>query len=174
MKTQIVLPLAFAITTLCFGAAAHAAQDAAPIGDAVTAAVSADAGAGPVADAGPEAPATAEPATAGEALDSLGELVQAVRSGHWRMVAGLSLSLLMFGFNWARKNVKWLKGKLAGDRAGALSLIALAVAGGLLTSLASDAPLDFKLIAGALWTAVEAAGIFLLIKKVFKPKPSDA
>lgn len=94
------------------------------------------------------------------------------------MAAALALSLIMIGWNKARKESRWLKGKLAGDRAGALSLIALAIAGGLVTGLISSSELDWKLLLGSVWTAVDAAGIFLLIKKVWKPSdppnPADA
>jgi hypothetical protein len=90
------------------------------------------------------------------------------------MAAALLLSLLMFGWNYARKEVAWLKERLAGDRAGAISLLALAVAGGLLTALSAEAPLDVTMLVGSLWTAVEAAGIFLLLKKIWKPGKSTA
>jgi hypothetical protein len=103
-------------------------------------------------------------------VGALTQLVEAVRTGQWRMAAAVALSLLMFGWNWLRKT-DWLKSKidLSKDRAGAISVLALAVAGGLLTSLAADAPLDYKMVLGGLWTAVEAAGLFVLIKKIWKP-----
>lgn len=124
------------------------------------------------------APATSEDLTAdlpvppGEAdpVGALTKLVQAIRNGQWRMAAAAFLSLLMFGWNYARKNQSWLKERVAGDRAGAISLIALAVAGGLLTALAAEATLDYKLVLGTVWTAVEAAGIFTLLKKIWSPK----
>ena len=113
--------------------------------------------------------ATPQPVVEKAPTDLLGEVIQGARGGHWRMVGAAALSLLMFGFNWARKNVGWMKKKLAGDRAGAISLLVMALAGGLLLTLRSDAPLDFKTLTTALWTAAEAAGVFTLVKKIWKP-----
>jgi len=107
-------------------------------------------------------------------MDMLATVVSAVRSGHWRMAAAAILGLLMFGFNWARKNIGWLKSRLDGDRAGAISLIAIALAGGFVAALTSGAPLDVAMLVGSLWTAVDAAGIFLLNKKVISPSDAAA
>jgi hypothetical protein len=129
-----------------------------------------DAGAPGASEGAPETPKP-DPVSEAESNPAgmLFDLVSAVRSGQWRMAAALALSLLMFGWNWTRKNVSWFKERLAGDRAGAISVLVLALAGGLVTSLVADAPLDFKLVAAGLWTAAEAVGIFVLLKKIWKP-----
>jgi hypothetical protein len=122
----------------------------------------------------PVKPDSEQPAAADDPLGTFAKMVAGVRSGKWRVAAALCLSLVMLGFNWLRKNVKWMKTRLAGDRAGAISLLALAVGGGLLTALSGSAPLDATMIAGAVWTAVEAAGFFLLVKKIWRPSDKGA
>lgn len=128
-----------------------------------------EAGGAAEAGAGSKDPGPVE-AAEGDPLGSLGKLLEAIRSGHWRMAAALFLSLLMLGWNRARKEVGWLKERMSGDRAGAISVLAIAVVGGLITALASSSPLDYKLLLGSVWTAVDAAGIFLLVKRIWKPK----
>lgn len=154
-------------------AGAPAAEPAAdgPAGG-LTAAPDGEPSASPASPGEPDTAAPSDPSD--DPVGTLGKLVDAIRSGHWRMAAALFLSLLMFGWNYARKEVGWLKKRLAGDRAGAISLLALAVAGGLLTALSAEAPLDAKMLIGSLWTAVEAAGLFLLLKKIWKPDKSTA
>lgn len=102
-------------------------------------------------------------------VDTATQIVNDMRSGDWRHAIAGMLTLLMFIWNWARKNVSWLSGKLAGDRAGALSVLVIAVVGSLAMTLGGDAPLDYKTLLAGLWTAVESAGIFTLLKRIFMP-----
>jgi len=156
----------------CGGALALPGADAAPNHPADAAALGAES---------PERPALAPTAAADAAvaraasdpIGVVGELIKTARTGHIRMAAALALSLLMFAWNWARKNIGWLKKRMSGDRAGAISLIGLAVAGGVLSALVVDSPLDVKLVVGSVWTAVDAAGLFLLVKRIFKSKPEE-
>ena len=166
---SFIVPAALAGGLVLATAAAYAQPDAAPSLDAAAEPVPVAVDAGPPATNAEEKAPAQPPETASEALGVFMELVEAIRGGHWRMAAAFTLSLLMFCFNYARKNWTWLKDRLAGDRAGAISLIALALAGGFLTALFSDAPFDLTQVLGALWTAVEAAGIFVLLKKIIKP-----
>jgi hypothetical protein len=131
----------------------------------------------PATEALEEAPAD-EPSKADELITKASaepvtvalELYKAAKGGNWRYASALMLVLLMFGWNKARKS-EWLKEKvdLSGDRAGAISVLALGLAGGVLTALVADAPLDFALFAGAIWTAVSGAGVFLVVKKIIFP-----
>lgn len=156
-----------------------AAQPAVPVDASVAADKAVDAGPAAVAapDAGSAPAATEElkaDPTVGPDVDvsTITKIVKDAKDGNWRAVAVGILSLFMFLWNWARKNVGFLKKKLAGDRAGAISLLVLAMVGGLLSTLASDVHLDAKTIIAGLWVAAEAAGVFLIVKKIFRP--SDA
>lgn len=108
-------------------------------------------------------PAPADPLTTG------GDLIQAVRSGQWRLAASLALALLMLLLGKAR-NASWSPFK--GDRGGAILVGLLAFAGALSTALATSAPLDWKLLLGTmgvLWTAV---GGYTWIKRIIWPAPA--
>lgn len=114
-------------------------------------------------DSAPDSAADGDPVETGNAM------IQAIKGGDWRHAVALFFTLLMMVWNWARKNVGWLKKRLAGDRAGAISVLVWAVVGGLVVALSDPGELGFALIAGSIWTAVEAIGFFVIAKKIFKP-----
>lgn len=170
IKKTMILSIVL-IVGLCVAATIAFAQgDAGSVEDAVSATVNA----APAADAQVADDLSPEVADAAEApeVDPVGtvtEIVRDMRSGDWRhAIAGL-LTLLMFGWNWARKNVSWLKEKIAGDRAGAISVVAIAVGGSLIMTLSGEDPLSYKTLLAGLWTAVESAGIFTLLTRIISP-----
>lgn len=122
-------------------------------------------------DPGPSASAPAtQPAVAPDAATWPGgpdELVEAFRSGDWRLVAAFALIALMIGLRRVREFVPQLRG----DRGGAILVMLLSLAGALSTSLATDAPVDAKMFLSAVaitWTAV---GGYTWIKRLIWPKP---
>jgi hypothetical protein len=97
---------------------------------------------------------------------ALGELVSAAKSGNWRYVLALSLSLLLVVFAKLRDKVKWFRG----DRGGAIAVMVLSIGGALATALASDASIDFKLFLGAAGIAWTAVGGYTWVKRLIWPK----
>jgi hypothetical protein len=122
------------------------------------------------ADGGPAVTAggPTSPVVSAEAdpLGTVGEIVKAARGGQWRLVAALALGLAMFGLGKVRGRVKWF----AGDRGGAVLVLLLALGGGFASALATSAPLDWRLVSGALSIGLTAAGGFNVLKKIAFPK----
>jgi len=111
-------------------------------------------------------PASAPEAAEKDPLGTLGQLVAAVRAGHWRLAASLALALLMVVLARVRDRIKWFRG----DRGGAALVGLLALGGALVSALSSSAPLDWKLFlgaAGVMWTAV---GGYTWVKRLLWPK----
>lgn len=180
MSAKYVLAVVLAVGLFVWGCVittAFAGQEEPEITD--TAAVAADtaapSGGGPYRDAGlysDGGPAIALEDVTGEksAAEMFTGTIKDIRSGNYRHGAGMILMLLMTGWNHLRKTNKRLKKKLSGDRAGAISLLVLALLGGLTAALTSTGELGFGMLAESFWTAVEAGGVFLLIRKIISPK----
>ena len=95
----------------------------------------------------------------------LGGLVDAVRSGQWRLVAALLLSLIMLGMTRMRTKIKWFRG----DRGGAVLVMLVSLCGALSTSLLTEAPIDFKMMLGAVGTTFTAVGGYTWIRRLLWP-----
>lgn len=113
-----------------------------------------------------EAPAADVPAPEMNPVDTLGDLVSAVKDGNWRLVVSLLLGIVMFAGAKFRDKISWFKG----DRGGAILAMILAMAGAVATALASDAAMDWKLFLGAAGVAWTAVGGYTWIKRLFWPK----
>ncbi len=127
-------------------------------------------GSGEPPPAGGEAKTPAEQVE-DDPLGSAAAFVNAIRKGNWRMAAALALALLMFGLSKAKIREK-LK-IFDGDRGGAILVMVLALAGAGSTTLATGAPLDWKLavtVIGIAWTAV---GGYTWIKQMIKPRDKN-
>jgi len=132
-----------------------------------------EAPAAPEAAEAPAEPAKATPVEAAE-KDPLGEaaeVVNAIKSGNWRMAAAGLLAFLMLGLGKIRGKVKWFDG----DRGGAVLVGILGFGGGLSTALASGVALDFQLFLGAFGVVFTAVGGYTWIKRLIWPqdKPSE-
>lgn len=93
-------------------------------------------------------------------------VLNAAKGGQWRLLAGLLLSLLVWGArSYGSKWVPWLKT----DRGGAALVLALALLGGLATVLSGDSTLSFGTLANALSMAFSAAGGWVVAKKLLAP-----
>lgn len=99
-------------------------------------------------------------------VGSAGELVGAIRSGQWRLVAALLLGFLMFALSKARDNTSWFRG----DRGGAILVGILAVGGALSTSLLSSGPIDWRLFVGSLGVMWTAVGGYTWAKRLIWPQ----
>ena len=178
MTTLHRIVLAALIVIACIATAAYTyAQEptvpALPAGDAPT-----------VDEAGIKAPPTpavtppgwveSEPTPAETAqadpIGTAGQLVADVRAGDWRHAAALVLALLMLGLGKLRNSWAPAKRFFGGDRGGAVLVGLLAVVGALSTALVADAPLDWRLFAGALMTAWTAVGGYIWVKRIWRPK----
>lgn len=156
IKISLIVLAGYLMMTSVALLTANAQSDAGP----VVAESGGDAGAvTPGTVATPTTPKTAEPEVMTE------DIIKAVRSGQWRMAASLALGLIMLFLGKVRDKVKWFKG----DRGGALLVALLAFAGALSTALASDAPLDWKLLLGTLGVMWTAVGGYSWIKKLIWP-----
>lgn len=128
-----------------------------------------------VAVANPEpapAPATGAPADnlSQDPLGTIDELVQAIRAGHWRLVAATILALAMLALAWVRSNWAPAEKYFGGDRGGAILVGILALGGAVSVALASDSPLDWRLFVGALGVMWTAVGGFTWVKRIWSPK----
>ena len=110
--------------------------------------------------------AWAESSIEAQPVDALMQLVTAAKEGNWRLVAALGLGLSMLVFNKVRPRIKWLKG----DRGGAVSVMAMSLAGAFSTALLTDAEMDLKLVVGAVGVAWTAAGGYTWMKRLLWPK----
>jgi len=122
----------------------------------------------PVADvAAVDAPAVA-PDVEADPVGSVERLLAHVRAGEWRMVAAFLIAFLMYGFSRfkIRDRVKWFRG----DRGGAVLVMLLALGAALSASLASQAPLDWRLFLGAVGVCWTAVGGFTWAKRLIWPK----
>ncbi len=96
-------------------------------------------------------------------------VLNAAKGGQWRLLAGLLLSLLVWGArSYGAKWVPWLKT----DRGGAALVLGAALLGGLATVLSGDSSLSLATLANALSMAFSAAGGWVIVKKLLAP--SDA
>jgi hypothetical protein len=118
-----------------------------------------------------EAPAEPKPAEVVEEdpIGSVMTLINHIRAGEWRLAAAIGLALLMFALARVRDKIKWFKG----DRGGAVLVMVLALAGTLSAALASDAALDWRLLAGALGLAWTAVGGVQWGKRIIWPKDDE-
>lgn len=133
--------------------------------------------AGPtIADNAPDpddkAPPTVPPGAAESSAFPGGpeEFVQALRSGDWRLVAAFALVAIMIGLRRIRDKVPWLQG----DRGGAIAVMLLSLAGAFTTSLSTDAPVDFKMVLGAVAIAWTAVGGYTWVKRLIWPADKPA
>lgn len=121
-------------------------------------------------DTGPAATAPAQPAVVPDTATFPGgpdELVQALRSGDWRLVAAFALIGIMIGLRRVRDKVPWFKG----DRGGAIMIMLLSLAGAFSTSLATSAPVDAKMVLSAVAIAWTAVGGYTWLKRLIWPAP---
>ncbi len=100
--------------------------------------------------------------------DPLIDLVMALREGDARLIAAAALSLLMAAAATARDKIAWLRG----DRGGAVLVMVLSFLGGLVTSLGSGAPVDFKMFLTALEIGLAAVGGYTWVRRLIWPKDS--
>jgi len=98
--------------------------------------------------------------------DSVGGLLEAIKAGNWKMVAGLVLSGLMYVLNKYRDSLKLF----SGDRGGAVLVMLLALGGGLATSLVAGVPVDLKMLLGAVGVAWTAVGGYTWLKRLIWPE----
>ncbi len=115
-----------------------------------------DAGTPPGAPGAPQAGETDEP------LDVLGQIVQAARSGNWRLVASGALVLVMFCLRRFRDRVTWF----GTSRGGATLAMGLALAGAFASALATSAPIDWRLVTGAIGVAFTGVGGYHWFRRV--------
>jgi hypothetical protein len=98
-------------------------------------------------------------------------MLSAVKSGQWRLLAGLLLIALVWAARkWGAGVMPWLKT----DRGGAFLVLLLAELGGLATTLAGDAPFTWGTLVNSLSMAFTAAGGFTVIKKLLAPSDKRA
>jgi hypothetical protein len=104
--------------------------------------------------------------------DDVEALVQAFRSGDWRLVAAFALIALMVGLRRIREKLPWFQG----DRGGAIMVMLLSLAGALSTSLATDAPVDVRMFLSAVAIAWTAVGGYTWLRRLIWPadKPPAA
>ncbi len=155
------------IILTCFGALALAQP-----GDSGPAPL--DAAAAPTTPALDKPATPAKPLTPAEAVEkdpvgTAGEVVQDLRAGNWREAAVGLLALVMFVLVRVRDKIKIFKG----DRGGAILLMVLALVGSLSVGLASEDPLDWRLILGAATAAWTAAGAVTWFKRLIWPKDAQ-
>lgn len=102
---------------------------------------------------------------AADGSDVLIDLVRAIRDGDARLVAAAAISLIMIGLAEHRSKIAWFRG----DRGGAILVMLLALGGGLVTSLGSGAPVDYKLFLTALEVALVSVGGYTWVRRVVRP-----
>lgn len=112
----------------------------------------------------PPPPAVTDPADA-TFPGGFDELVQAFRTGDWRLVAAFALIAVMIGLRRIRDKVPWFRG----DRGGAIMVMLLSLSGALSTSLAADQPVDAKLFLSAITIAWVAVGGYTWLKRLIWP-----
>ena len=137
---------------LALGAVSYAeAGDAGPAAEVVAAI---DAG----AVGGPVAPGAVDPAT--DPVGTLLKLVTAIRDTDWRLVAALALSLLIAGLRWVVARQWWEE---QSKRLKAATVLAISLAGALVTSLLAGAPVNVGMFLRAGEVAVLAGGGYALL-----------
>jgi len=97
-------------------------------------------------------------------------LVTAAKDGNWRIAAAAVLSLLMLGLSYTPVRSKLFKG----DRGGAILVLLLAVAGGVVTALVASVPISGALLLGSIGVAFTAAGGYQIIKRIIWPATEAA
>ena len=118
----------------------------------------------------PDKAIVVEELTPTEAAGVATDVVNDVRGGNWRhAVAGL-LVLVMFGLHKARDRIGWFKG----DRGGAILVGVLGFGGALSTWGFSDAPFDWMLMVGAMFTVWTSVGAYTWIKQIISPRDKSS
>ena len=102
-------------------------------------------------------------------IESIFELINYIKEGNWRIVAGFVLMGIMFGLNKWRERVPFFKG----DRGGAILVLVLALVSSVSAALFSNAGLDLELIVGAVSVAFSASGGYTIIKRIIWPKDKE-
>ncbi len=156
MKTLYLIPLLLAL--LAAPALAQPADDSTPPSDTAVPVPAADAPAGAAEEALPDVQE--------DPVGAVEELVAHIRAGEWRMVFSLALAFLMFALARVRGRIPWF----AGDRGGSILVFLLALLGAVSASLATPAPLDWKLFVGALGVTWMAVGGVNWVKRLIWPQ----
>lgn len=102
--------------------------------------------------------------------DLLPSMLNAAKSGQWRLLAGLLLGVLVWATRkWGARLVPWL----GTDRGGAVLVLVLGLLGGVATTLAGDQPLSWSLLVDSLSMAFGAAGGYAVTKKLVAPSDQE-
>ena len=120
-------------------------------------------------DAGPTAGADKGSADKSAAIDTSGTVapdpsvvVEAVRTGNWRLVAVCVLIFAMFGLRRIRDKIPLFKG----DRGGSILIMVLALMGAVTASLATSEPITGGMFLGAAGVAWTAVGGYTWVKRL--------
>ena len=172
-RTAIMAAVAFLLLVLFTGRSHGQAIDAGATMDAGAVEAPAATEEAPAAPEVEEAPAEPTPVEKAEEdpLGEAAEVVNAIKSGNWRMAAAGLLAFLMLGLGKVRHKVKWFDG----DRGGAVLVGILGFGGALSTALASGVALDLQLFIGAFGVVFTAVGGYTWLKRLIWPqdKPSE-
>lgn len=103
-------------------------------------------------------------------------LLEKVMSGDWAAVASAAIALVVYVSRLKKSPLQKIFLKLSfgkwdikSDRGGALLVLLLGLAGGLVTTLTAGAPISVALLVTCLKESVMAAGGYVLVKKIFFP-----
>ena len=107
---------------------------------------------------------------ASKPLGAMSDLVSAIRSGNWRIVAAIALSLIMLAGAKARDKIAFFKG----DRGGIVAIFTLSAVGALATSLFADGAIDATMFLRAAEVGLLAIGGFVGFKKLVWPSDKKA
>lgn len=114
-------------------------------------------------------PVVMSPATKAEAdpFGTVQAIVNATKTGNWRLVASLLLAVLMLALSKVRDKIAWF----SGDRGGAVLVMVLALCGTLSAALATSVPISASLIFGALGVCWTAVGGYSWVRRLIWPAP---
>lgn len=98
------------------------------------------------------------------------DIVEAVQSEQWRLVAAFALSLMMFLLSKFRKRLTFFRELFGGDRGGAILVMLLAVMGAMVTALMTTVPINWQFFIGAVGVAWTAVGGYTWLKRLLWPK----
>lgn len=153
----------FAFVMLGYGLAAHAE----PVDAGATPAIDAPTELAPSAPIPPSPPAsTPLDKVDNDPLGAVKDIVESAQKGNWKMVLALLLAFVMLGLNKLRGRVRFF----SGDRGGAILLLLVSLIGGVSTTLALDGDFQWSLLLSALGTALMAAGVYNLTKRIIWPE----